>query len=528
LVPHEFSSTARNGLWPSSQKRSDFWHGWRWLENRPSERLWRNSSSRRLRTRVRRSAGIWHLASLRAADPILTDSLHATRDMVGLVIPTDVSLFRAGAKRVIQCPDAPDACAVLDLYRGDLLAGLSISATAEFDDWLYVEQERLRTLFRAATVAFARCALADRRAADALTPLARLVTVDPYFEEGHLLLIQAYEAVGRREQAAAVYDRYQRIVRHDLHVEPRSDVAQRYEQASAVHRALPEEDLVPLRNVTVHIVDWSGADPAVLGIHGSGASAYVMSALAEQIAPAARFIGLDLRGHGFSDKPPGGYTLHDHVEDVCELVSALGLRRPILLGHSAGGTIAAYAAARIDASGLILLEGMIGDRAFTENAAAQSAPIATVLGRRFAGFDEYLAAIRMGRSAWSDDAERLLDRLVHYELAPLPDGSYRRRALRRAVEAEWASIVDADSLATLGQVRCPILIVQASRPWFHGRPYFSDAIVEGQLRAAPAAEVFIARHSNHATLVRDPEPEMIAAIQQFLARCSTAHHEGAA
>ena len=42
-----------------------------------------------------------------------------------------------------------------------------------------------------------------------------------------------------------------------------------------------------------------------------------------------------------------------------------------MLGFSIGGAIAAFLAARSDCSGLILLEGVIGDRAFTENAAAQ-------------------------------------------------------------------------------------------------------------------------------------------------------------
>jgi hypothetical protein len=36
-------------------------------------------------------------------------------------------------------------------------------------------------------------------------------------------------------------------------------------------------------------------------------------------------------------------------------------------------------------------------------------------------------------------------------------------------------------------VTCPILIVQALKPWLGGRPYFTRAIVEAQLKAAPGA-----------------------------------------
>ena len=256
------------------------------------------------------------------------------------------------------------------LYRGDLCAGLTVSASAVFDTWLYVEQEGLRRLFRQATVAVARQALAAGDAARVVEPLAQLVSVDPYYEEGHCLLIEASEALGRREAAAAAYQRYQRILRQELQIEPPLSLTRRYEP-EAPGRTPPRDSLISLRELTLHIVDWPGEEPAILAIHGSTMSAYTFTALAERLAPDVRFVAVDLRGHGFSDKPPAGYAVDQHVEDLRELITVLGLHRPVLLGFSIGGAIAAFLAARGDCSGLILLEGVVGDRAFTENAAAQ-------------------------------------------------------------------------------------------------------------------------------------------------------------
>jgi pimeloyl-ACP methyl ester carboxylesterase len=202
-----------------------------------------------------------------------------------------------------------------------------------------------------------------------------------------------------------------------------------------------------------------------------------------------------------------------------QLIGALHLRRPILLGHSAGGTVAAFVAAEVDVAGLILLEAMIGDRAFTENAAVQASPLAESLGRPVAGFDAYLSMWRARREPYSDDAERLVDRWARFALAPLPGGGYRERALRAAVEAEWASIIGADSLGALARVRCPVLIVRAMKPWFGGRPYFTSRIVDAQLRAAPHATLFTARQSDHAGILRDPEPGMMDALRRFLGSC---------
>lgn len=465
----------------------------------------------------------WHVAHVRSASPsFIGRRLHATRDAVALSIPTDVALFQAGMRVVARRPETRGAARALALYRGDLLAGLAVAAAAEFDNWLYVAQEAARRDFRRGTLVFARWAIDHRAARQALEPLARLVTVDPYCEDAHVTLIEAFEALGETEHALKAYERYQRIVRRELAAEPRPSLVLRFEGQPSARSTLPREEFIPLKDVTLHTVDWAGSGPTIVAIHGSAGMGHTFGALAERLAPTVRFVGVDLRGHGFSDKPPAGYDLDRHVEDIRQLIAALGLRRPVLLGHSAGGTVAVFVTLATDVAGVILLEAMIGNRAFTENAAAQAAPLATSLGSPVASFDAYLAQWRARRERFSDDAERLLDRWVRFALAPLPGGTYRVRALRAAVEAEWASIIAADSLGALARVRCPVMIVQALKPWLGGRPYFSRPIAEAQLSAAPNAELFVAEHSYHASIVRDPEPGMVAAILDFVSRCGAA------
>ena len=118
------------------------------------------------------------------------------------------------------------------------------------------------------------------------------------------------------------------------------------------------------------------------------------------------------------------------------------------------------------------------------------------------------------------DAERLAERWARYALAPLPDGRFRERALRVAVEAEWESLIKADGLGALARITCPILIVHALKPWIGGRPYFSRAIVEAQRRAAPTAELFVAGDSDHGTMIRNPEPAMVETITKFVSACA--------
>jgi pimeloyl-ACP methyl ester carboxylesterase len=54
----------------------------------------------------------------------------------------------------------------------------------------------------------------------------------------------------------------------------------------------------------------------------------------------------DLRGHGFSDRPPDGYKLDDAVGDLVGILDALAIDEPVhLVGYSYGGTIAIATAA---------------------------------------------------------------------------------------------------------------------------------------------------------------------------------------
>lgn len=204
-----------------------------------------------------RGALRWHLSHLRGGVPApLREDLQSESGAVLARTLTDVAAFRAGAARVRDEPGAGDDAEILALYRGDFCAGLSVSASPAFDTWLFAEQESLRRLLRQATMAHARWAIASRSEASAIAPLSKLIGVDPYFEEAHVTLIEALELLEEPQAAARAYDLYRRILRDELHAEPRSALVQRYEGRSPAGQLLPRDELVALSEVTIHTVEW--------------------------------------------------------------------------------------------------------------------------------------------------------------------------------------------------------------------------------------------------------------------------------
>lgn len=91
----------------------------------------------------------------------------------------------------------------------------------------------------------------------------------------------------------------------------------------------------------------SGDGPDVVLVHAvtSNQAVWVLTGLAEAVAADGfRVTSYDLRGHGFSDRPPTGYTSAVMAEDLRHLHAALGLGPALLVGHSFGGVVGIHTA----------------------------------------------------------------------------------------------------------------------------------------------------------------------------------------
>jgi pimeloyl-ACP methyl ester carboxylesterase len=80
----------------------------------------------------------------------------------------------------------------------------------------------------------------------------------------------------------------------------------------------------------------------VLFVPGWGCPVYVFRRNLPAIAAAGfRAIAVDLKGHGLSDKPLGeaGYNVDALVDHIADILAALELDNPALVGHSMGATL---------------------------------------------------------------------------------------------------------------------------------------------------------------------------------------------
>jgi pimeloyl-ACP methyl ester carboxylesterase len=166
--------------------------------------------------------------------------------------------------------------------------------------------------------------------------------------------------------------------------------------------------------------------PIVL-VHGITESRRSWDPLLERLAGSHDVLAVDLRGHGESEASEP-YDVITLASDVHEVVEALGIENPLLIGHSLGGTVVSAYAAMYPCCGVANIDQPM----------------------RLGDFQATLQSIE-SMLRGDDDAFQQVMKMVFEEMrGQVDDEEWERLAsLRRAdqevVLAIWAAVLDAEA-----------------------------------------------------------------------------------
>lgn len=90
-------------------------------------------------------------------------------------------------------------------------------------------------------------------------------------------------------------------------------------------------------DVRLEVLDWGGSGPALLLLAGGGDTAHVYDDMAPTLTARYRVVGVTRRGHPGSSAPVTGYGVARLAEDVVRVMDAVGLKTPVVVGHSFAG-----------------------------------------------------------------------------------------------------------------------------------------------------------------------------------------------
>lgn len=221
-----------------------------------------------------------------------------------------------------------------------------------------------------------------------------------------------------------------------------------------------------------------GGRPAVLILHGWGASAAVMDGIFRHFTALGReTVALDFPGFGGSPPPPADFTIYDYAEITAAFIEELGLGRPDVIAHSFGGRVGIILAAR-ERVNRLLLTGPAGVR-----------PRRGIRYRlRVAG---YKLRKKLGKS--TDGC-----------------GSADYRALSGDMRRVFVSVVNTPLDGLLGAISCPTLIIVGGRDR-ETPPYMARRICS---RAALCRVVEL-KNSGHFAFLDEPT-EFLLIAERFL------------
>ena len=223
----------------------------------------------------------------------------------------------------------------------------------------------------------------------------------------------------------------------------------------------------------------------------------------------------DLRGHGFSDVPPTGYTSCDMAQDLHGLMDTLGIARAHVVGHSFGGTIAMHHALLYPdrVGGLVVTDPAIP--ALRKYQSFQEWPMYGEVERQLG---EYGVKLPEGGDLW--DLAALLPELKNLPMQHgLRQGKPRRLARMDRLMSQTTVMTDFHEVAGLTEelictVQAPTLAIYGELSPFLGScrfleehlPHVRSLILPGSGHLVPALapDVFVEQVLTHfASVERD-------------------------
>ena len=271
------------------------------------------------------------------------------------------------------------------------------------------------------------------------------------------------------------------------------------------------DDTFVYEGTGIHFKDL-GTGKAIVFIHGFTFSMDTWRFLIEDLGKEFRLVRLDLKGHGYSDRPRDRrYSVQDHADIVLGLLEHLKLTNAVLVGHSLGSGVALLAALKDQNKRTGLLSGLVlvGGSAYPEKLPF----FVRWLGRPVIGWlamnlTSAAFRTRIGlRGSFYDDA-KVTDSLVelHAKYLRIPGTGY---ALLRTAEGFVPS--DMDSIRReLGKLQIPVVNILGE----HDK-VISRSAAEGLCKLLPRCSLIMLGGVGHVPQEEKPE-EMIHLIREFM------------
>lgn len=275
----------------------------------------------------------------------------------------------------------------------------------------------------------------------------------------------------------------------------------------------PDSQFIDIHGLTVHYKETGSGDTVFLLLHGFAASEFSWREVMEPLAAYGRVIAFDRPAFGLTERPlewegTNPYSQEGQIALTLGLMDALGVEKAILVGNSAGGTLAlSFALAHPErVSALVLVDAAVyaGGGAPAWVRPLFNTPQMQRIGPLFVrNIQDW--GIDFAKSAWHDPS-KITDDIWEGYTKPLRVENWDRALWLLTTASQESGLAE-----RVGEITLPTLVITGD----------DDRIVptEQSIRLSeeiPGAFLFIVPDSGHVPHEERPTVFMDA-VQQFLA-----------
>jgi pimeloyl-ACP methyl ester carboxylesterase len=240
--------------------------------------------------------------------------------------------------------------------------------------------------------------------------------------------------------------------------------------------------------------------------HGFSDNGRCWASLLPVLASEFDVVAYDARGHGLSDAPDSSaYSADELADDLLALVAALGLERPVLVGHSMGGNTIGWATLKQPD----LPRALVFEDSAIPPSPPPAGPTPEQLDALRAGLVRWVRSLReRSQGELVELARRENPRWPGEDLEPWAESKLQ---LSEVVLSAFGERQRTDLAVHFPELPCPALFLKADA---------DEAERERQravVAALPDAQLVHVPGAGH-NVRRDEHARSVAALQEFLTR----------
>jgi pimeloyl-ACP methyl ester carboxylesterase len=230
---------------------------------------------------------------------------------------------------------------------------------------------------------------------------------------------------------------------------------------------VPKTRFQPIGDVELQFLEYSGGRPPIILMHATGFLPWLWHPIARRLAGSHRVLAPYFCDHRKAELDDGGLRWMTLADDMARFCTELDIRKPILVGHSMGGTVMALAAAafHLEAAGLILIEPIFyPDDYYNTRIEVEDHPLASKSLRRRSQWEDAasLKAYLKSKPLFARWDDEFLDLYIEHGTVPKPDVGLELTCPPPREAALFMGGMHYNPWPLLPEIQCPVLVLEGA------------------------------------------------------------------